>query len=168
MNPDKRQYVFNLETTKIELHFEKAEYDAFSDEQKREIKGAFLWSSRGKCWVSRAKEPHLWRAKQVAEKLGFSGEQREGERLTYAEQLERQAERAEARAERYEGYAANAEGRAAQLQKPLESRRGGYTANITGALRNTARANTSRTGRQRRGGPRRRRSLTTRPISTAV
>lgn len=124
MNPDKRQYIFNLETTKIELHFEKAEYDALSDEQKREIKGAFLWSSRGKCWVSRAKEPHLWRAKQMAEKLGFSGEQREGERLTYAEQLERQAERAEARAERYEGYAANAEGRAAQLQKPLESRRG--------------------------------------------
>jgi hypothetical protein len=26
-------YIFNLETTKIELHFEKADYDALSDEQ---------------------------------------------------------------------------------------------------------------------------------------
>ncbi len=124
MNPDNRQYVFNLETTKIELRFEKAEYDAFSDEQKRELKGAFLWSSRGGCWVSRAKEPNLYRAKQVAEKLGFTGEQREGERLTYAEQLKRQAGRAEARADRLEGYAVNAEGRAAQLQKPLNDLHG--------------------------------------------
>lgn len=119
-----RNYIFNLETTKIELHFDKAEYDALTDEQKREIKSAFLWSNRGKCWVSRAKEPNLWRAKKVAEKLGFTEEQREGERLTYAEQLERQAERAEARADRYEQYAANAERRGEQLQKPLESMRG--------------------------------------------
>ena len=112
-------YLFNLETTKIELHFEKSQYDTLTDEQKREIKSAFLWSSRGKCWVSRAKEPNLYRAKEVAKKLGFTEEQREGERLTYAEQLERQTERAEARADRYEGYAANAEERAARLQKPL-------------------------------------------------
>ena len=119
-----RHYIFNLETTKIELHFEKSEYTAMTDEQKRELKSAFLFSGKGKCWVSRAKEPNLWRAKQVAEKLGFTAEQREGERLTYGEQLERQAERAEARADRYEGYAANAADRAQQLQKPLESMRG--------------------------------------------
>ncbi|MCP1109686.1 DUF3560 domain-containing protein [Ohessyouella blattaphilus] len=122
--PSPRHYIFNLESTKIELHFDKSEYAAMTDEQKRELKGAFLFSGKGKCWVSRAKEPNLWRAKQVAEKLGFTGEQREGERLSYAEQLERQAERAEARADRYEGYAANAAGRAEQLQKPLESMRG--------------------------------------------
>lgn len=119
-----RRYIFNLETTKIELHFEKSEYAAFSDEQKRELKSAFLFSGKGKCWVSRAKEPNLWRAKQVAEKLGFTGEQREGERLSYAEQLERQAERAEVRAERYEGYAENAARRGEQLQKPLNDMRG--------------------------------------------
>jgi len=117
-------YIFNLETTKIELHFEKTEYNALTEEQRREIKSAFLWSNRGKCWVSRAKEPHLWRAKEVAKKFGFTEEQREGERLTYAEQIERQAERAEERAERYEQYAANAEKRGAALQKPLESMRG--------------------------------------------
>ena len=124
MNPDNKQYIFNLETTKIALHFDKADYDALSDEQKREIKSAFLWSNRGKCWVSRAKEPNLYRAKQLAAKLGFVSEQREGERLTYGEQLERQAERAEARADRYDGYAANAEKRGEQLQKPLNDMHG--------------------------------------------
>ena len=124
VNPENRHYIFNLETTKIELHFEKSEYAAFSNEQKRELKSAFLFSGKGKCWVSRAKEPNLWRAKQVAAKLGFTEEQREGERLAYGEQLERQAERAEARAERYEGYADNAEKRREQLQKPLEGMRG--------------------------------------------
>lgn len=124
MAENNRHYIFNLETTKIELHFDKAEYDALPDEQKREIKSAFLFSGKGKCWVSRAKEPNLWRAKQVAAKLGFTAEQREGERLTYGEQLDRQAERAEARADRYEGYAANAAKRGEQLQKPLNAMHG--------------------------------------------
>ena len=117
-------YIFNLETTKIELHFEKSEYANLTDEQKRELKGAFLWSKSGRCWVSRAKEPHLYRATEVAAKLGCSEEQREGERLTYAEQLERQAERAEARADRYEEYAESAAGRAERLQKPIANMRG--------------------------------------------
>ncbi|GHT18126.1 hypothetical protein AGMMS49573_10870 [Endomicrobiia bacterium] len=116
-----KNYVFNLETTKVELHFEKSEYTALTDEQKRELKGAFLWSNSGKCWVSRAKEPNLLRAKKVAQKLGFTEEQREGERLTYAEQLERQAERAEERADRYDGYAVNAEKRADGLQSELRN-----------------------------------------------
>jgi len=117
-------YIFNLETTKIELHFDKADYDALSEEQRREIKSNFLWSNRGKCWVSRAKEPNLWRARQVAEKLGFTAEQREGERLTYAEQIQRQSERAEERADRYDGYANNATNRGNHLQKEFESHHG--------------------------------------------
>ena len=117
-------YIFNLETTKIELHFDKSDYKALTDEQKKELKKAFLWSRTGRCWISRAKEPKLWRAKEVAKKLGFVEEYREGERLTYAEQLEKQSERAEARAERYEGYAENAEKRREQLQKPLKSMSG--------------------------------------------
>lgn len=121
---ENRAYIFNLETTKIELHFEKSEYDALSDEQKSNLKSAFLWSRSGNCWVSRAKEPNLWRAKQVAKALGFTEEQRSGERLTYAEQVERQTERAEARAERYESYAESAAGRAEQLQKPINSMHG--------------------------------------------
>ena len=119
-----KSYVFNLETTKIELHFERSEYNALTDEEKSSLKSAFLWSRGGACWVSRAKEPNLWRAKQVAAKLGFTGEQREGERLSFSEQVERQAERAEGRAERYDQYAANAGERGKNLQKPLAGMRG--------------------------------------------
>ena len=50
-----RQYIFNLETTKIELHLEKSEYEALTNEQKSDLKSAFLWSRTGECWVSRAK-----------------------------------------------------------------------------------------------------------------
>jgi hypothetical protein len=118
------EYIFNLETTKIELRFEKSQYDALCDDDKRLLKGAFLWSNSRKCWVSRMKEPNLWRARKVAENLGFTGERREGERLTYAEQLERQAERAEERANRYDGYAANASKRGEHLQSSFNKHRG--------------------------------------------
>lgn len=119
-----RTYIFNLETGKIELHFDKAEYQALSEAQKKEIKSNFLFSRYSSAWVSRAKEPNLYRAKQVAAKLGFTQEQRTGERLTFAEQVERQVERAEARADRYEGYAQNADRRAEGLQKEFNSHRG--------------------------------------------
>ena len=119
-----KPYIFNLETTKIELHFEKSEYAALTADQKADLKSAFLWSRTGSCWVSRAKEPNLWWAKQVAAKLGFTEEQREGERLSFSEQVERQAERAERRAERYEQYAESAERRGAALQQPLNRMRG--------------------------------------------
>jgi hypothetical protein len=119
-----KNYIFNLETTKIELHFEKSEYNSFTDEQKSKLKSAFLWSSKGKCWVSRAKEPNLYRAKEVAKEFGFSEQVRVGERLTYAEQLERQAERAEKRAERYEEYATNSVHRGEQMQAEINNMHG--------------------------------------------
>jgi predicted nucleic acid-binding Zn-ribbon protein len=118
------QIVKNMETGKLELHFDKSDYQALTDDEKAELKSAYLWSNRGKCWVSRAKEPNTWRAEQVAKKLGFSGIEEQGERISYAEQLERKAARAEARAERYEEYAANAQARGKTLQKPIESMRG--------------------------------------------
>jgi hypothetical protein len=119
-----RPYIFNLETGKIELHFDKAEYQSLPEVTKKELKSAFLFSGRTGAWVSRSKEPNLYRAKQVAAKLGFTQEHRQGERLSFAEQVERQAERAEARAERFEGYADNAERRAEGLQKEFNSHRG--------------------------------------------
>lgn len=119
-----KNYIFNLETRKIELHFDKAEYQALPEATKKEIKSAFLFSGKTGAWISRAKEPNLYRAKQVASKLGFTQEQRTGERLTFAEQVERQVERAEARADRYEGYAQNADRRAEGLQKEFNSHRG--------------------------------------------
>ena len=44
-----KEYIFNLETTKIELHFEKSEYDALPVEQKALLKRNFLWSRTGQC-----------------------------------------------------------------------------------------------------------------------
>ena len=119
-----KTYIFNLETTKIELHFEKSEYDALPEDKKALLKRNFLWSRAGQCWVSRCKEPNLYRAKAAARELGFTEEERQGERLSYGEQVEQRMERAEARADRYDDYAANASGRAAQLQAPLTSMHG--------------------------------------------
>lgn len=119
-----KPYTFNLETKKIELYFEKSEYLALSDQQKKMLKSSFLWSSKAGGWVSRAIEPNLWNAKETAKALGFTEEVRKGERLSFAEQVERKAERAEERADRYENYAANAEKRGKALCSDLESRRG--------------------------------------------
>ncbi len=118
-----RTYIFNLETGKIELHFEKSEYQALPESTKKELKSAFLFSGRTSAWVSRAKEPNLYRARQVAAKLGFTQEQRQGERLSFAQQVERSVERAERRAERFEGYADNAERRGQNLQKEFNELR---------------------------------------------
>lgn len=118
-----KNYVMNMETLKIELYFEKSEYDSLTENLKKELHSAFLWKRAKKAWVSRAKEPNLWRAKDIAKKLGFENEERIGERLTYAEQLERKAERAEARAERMEEYADNAVKRADALQKDFNKYR---------------------------------------------
>lgn len=111
-----KNYIKNMETGKIELHFDKADYVAMSAALKSELKSAYLWSNYGKCWVSRAKEPNTYHAERVAGKLGFTGCEKSGERLTYAEQMDRKTERAERRADRYEEYADNAEHRAANLQ----------------------------------------------------
>lgn len=117
-------YSVNKETGKLELVFSKSEYMALEESQKSEIKSAFLFSKRIGGWVSRAKEPNLWRAEQVAKKLGAECIGTTGEKLSFAEQMERKAERAEARADRYEQYSANAEVRADQLQKPINDMHG--------------------------------------------
>jgi len=105
------------------LHFDKTEYMALSAEQKKLIKSNFLFSRYSGAWVSRCKEPNLFRARKVAEQLGFTQERREGERLSFAEQVEKQAERAERRAERFESYADNAERRGQNLQKEFNELR---------------------------------------------
>ena len=66
-----KQYIFNLETTKIELHFEKSEYNALTADQKADLKSAFLWSRTGGCWVSRAKEPNLLVGKEDCRQAGI-------------------------------------------------------------------------------------------------
>lgn len=110
-----KTYINNLETGHIELHFEKSEYMALSEQQKSEIKGSYLWSKTAGAWVSRGTKDHYW-ALRIAEKLGFTQEEKQGQRLSYAEQLEIKAEKAEHRADRYEQYSNNAEKRAVNLQ----------------------------------------------------
>lgn len=116
------KYILNQETQKIELHFDKSDYMALSDELKKEIKSAYLFSGKAKAWVSRSKNNH-YHALQVAKKLGLSDGGKIGERLSYAEELERKSEKAEARAERYEQYSENAEKRAENLQSDFNEYR---------------------------------------------
>lgn len=117
-------YLINRETGKLELHFNKADYDALTDDQKREIKSAFLWGRRSGCWISRCKEPNLWSAEKIAKALGLADGGTTGERLSFAAQQERKAEKAERRAERLENAASRAEARGEALQKPINDMRG--------------------------------------------
>ena len=117
-------FVHNKETGKLELHCDKAFYDALSDAQKQSIKGAFLWGRRSGCWISRCKEPNLWSAEKIAKALGLADGGTTGERLSFAEQQELKAEKAERRAERLENAASRAEARGEALQKPITDMRG--------------------------------------------
>ena len=119
-----KKYILNRETGKLELHFEKSEYETLPDELKSILRSNFLFSRKAGAWVSRAKFPNLYNAKSAAAKLGFTEEEKVGERLSFAEQLQQKTERAEARADRYLGYAVNAEQRGAALQKDLKDRSG--------------------------------------------
>ena len=118
-----KNYIKNLSTGKIELHFTKAEYKALSIELQREIRRSYLFSPTADAWVSRAIH-NQYQAIETAKKLGFTEEEKTGERLTFAEQLERKQEKAEYRAERYDQYAVNANNRGKALQSELESYHG--------------------------------------------
>jgi len=108
-----RQYYKNLETGKIELKFEKADYISMPEDQKKMIKSNFLFSSYAGAWVSRAKN-NTWSAENVCNQLGAIYQGERGEKLSFAEQIEVQQEKAENRAERFEKYAENAEKRSQQ------------------------------------------------------
>lgn len=118
------EYFVNNETQKLEMHFDKADYMALPEEDKRTIKSAFLFSRGSGAWVSRAKFPNLYRAEQIAKKLGLKDAGKVGETLTFAEQMERKAERAEARADRYEAKAERAAENGKRLQAGIESHHG--------------------------------------------
>ena len=118
------EYIINKETGKLELHFDKSDYLALPDNDKKEIKSNFLFSRKTNAWVSRAKFPNLYRAELVAKKLNLMNGGKVGETLSFAEQMERKAERAEARAERYDTRSSNAATRGEALQKPINDMHG--------------------------------------------
>lgn len=117
-------FVVNKETGKLELHFDKATYQALDIATKKRIKSAFLWGRNSGCWISRCKEPNLYSAKTLAIALGLHDAGATGERLSFAEQMERKAERAERRADRYEARSEAAEMRGEALQEPINKMRG--------------------------------------------
>ena len=123
-NITKDYFIVNRETGKLELHFDKATYQALDDDVKAEIKSNFLWGRRSGCWISRCKEPNLYSARRVAQKVGLQDAGKTGERLSFAEQMERKAERAERRAERYDARSEAAEKRGEALQKPINDMHG--------------------------------------------
>lgn len=117
------KYFNNLETKRIEMHFNKADYMALPDEKRKEIGKYFLWSGKSGAWVSKSKNNHYWPI-SIAENLGLENGGKIGDRLSYQEELERKSEKAEAKAERFEQYSENAEKRAEKLQSELNSYRG--------------------------------------------
>lgn len=118
-----KKYILNLETSKIELRFSKEEYQALTTDEKKAIQRAFRFSGSRSAWLSRSTRNH-YSAIQAAKQLGFTDGGKTGERLSYAEEVDRQVEKAEARIERFEKYADNAETRAKSLQSDLNSMRG--------------------------------------------
>lgn len=118
------EYIMNMETQKLELHFDKEEYMTLGEELKKEIKSNFLFSRKLGVWVSRAKFPNLYQAEIVAKKVGLTNGGKQGETLTFAEQMKRKAERAEIRADRYDYKAERACDKAKALQKPIKDMRG--------------------------------------------
>lgn len=117
-------FIENLETGKLELHFEKSTYTALSDEQKSAIKGAFLWGRHSGCWISRRKRPNLYYPREIAKSIGLEDAGKTGEKMSFAEQMQQKAERADRRADRYENYADNAAARGETLQKPIRDMHG--------------------------------------------
>lgn len=117
-------YQINRETQKLELIFDKAEYQALPDADKSDIKSNYLFSRRIGGWVSRAKWPNTYHAEAVAKRLGAENKGKTGEALSFAEQQERKAERAEARADRMEYRSDRAAAEGARLQKPIEDMHG--------------------------------------------
>lgn len=109
----KGQFISNLETGKLELHFTKADYLALPEADKSSIKSRFLFSGRSGCWVSRSTHSHYWPL-EVAKKLGLEDGGETGQRLSFAEQQAAIATKAGERAERMEEHAENAAKRAAQ------------------------------------------------------
>jgi len=107
-------FIRNLETGKLELHFDKATYQELPQELKNKIKNYFLWSRNASAWVSKGKFGGY--CDIIAQELGLADKGKTGERLAFAEQMERKVERAENRAEKMEEKADKALGKCEQLQ----------------------------------------------------
>lgn len=117
-----KSYINNLETGRIELHFEKEDYKNLPNSQKNEVRRGYLWSRGANAWISRSTKNH-YRAIQTAKRLGFTEEIRQGERLSYEEEIQLKSSKAERRADRYEYKAEKAIEKGKGLQSEFNSLR---------------------------------------------
>jgi hypothetical protein len=101
-------FIRNIETEKVELHFTKQEYKALPAEQSSWVKSNFRFSPSIPAWTSKRKLENFYDYASLT-KFGFEDHGKTGERLTFAEKVEREQEKAEARAERMENRADKAD-----------------------------------------------------------
>lgn len=96
-------FIRNLEDDKLEIHFTKPEYMKMDNEKKQFFKSRCLFSGTRQCWRSRGKIDSVYWLKTLID-WGFEDRGTEGERLSFADQVEREQAKAEVRAERSEKY----------------------------------------------------------------
>lgn len=112
-----RYFVHDLETDRIHIHTDgKADWLTIPEADRNTIKSNCLWSGSRKCFMSRRKGGYIY-FRDVLTRNGFEDRGRDGERLTFAEQVEAKQERAEARAERSEDRADRAQTEAESHRK---------------------------------------------------
>ena len=115
-----KYYVHNLETDKLNIFTGgKADWMSLAAPSRDEIKKCCLWSRTIEGWVSRGKGDS-WNAhhlRAILPGLGFEDRGTEGEKLAFADQIERDQDRAAARAERMEDRAERAQTSADSLYK---------------------------------------------------
>ena len=84
-------FVRNLETDKLELHFDKATYKALSFDQRKDVKSYFLFSRQAEAWVSKAKITGGltggYSAEKIAKEIGLVYAGETGTRKTALEQV---------------------------------------------------------------------------------
>jgi len=106
-----RYFVHNLETDKLNIFTGgKADWLTIPEADRDRIKSACLWSRSINGWISRCKGGvSRFYALEALTRNGFENRGTEGEKLSYAEQIEAKQDRAESRAERFENRAESAE-----------------------------------------------------------
>lgn len=108
-------FIHNLETEKLNIHTTKEFYKNLSDEQRKAIKQFCLWSKTANCWVSKGKADNCYYLIGKLTEYGFVYLGTKGERLAFAEKIEREQVRAENRAERAEHSAEKADAKSDAL-----------------------------------------------------
>jgi len=93
-------FIRNLEDDKLEMHFTKEEYQAMSHDKKAFVKSNFRFAPSVPCWRSMRKLDNIGKyLLQMLSSYGFEDHGTAGEKLSFAEKVEREQEKAAARAD---------------------------------------------------------------------